>query len=186
MLLAFASPYWVESFGEFADNRFVKAGLWEFCFDDYTFYKDHNGKRYLGCFYIFSQEIRPLWEWLSPPWFVAMQVMVSLSLLVQVLDAICLVLYIFRLFPDYLNASVLKGSSIVMLFALAIIFVVLVVFGVKKEDRNWVPRPDMNYLSWSYGLCCISGFATLFAALALYKASQQEDEKDPYNYPKNT
>lgn len=52
-------------------------------------------------------------------WFVAMQVMVSLSLLVQVLDAICLVLYIFRLFPDYLNASVLKGSSIVMLFACA-------------------------------------------------------------------
>lgn len=70
--------------------------------------------------------------------------------------------------------------------SVAIIFVVLVVFGVKKEDRNWVPRPDMNYLSWSYGLCCISGFATLFAALALYKASQQEDEKDPYNYPKHT
>ena len=73
MVLAFASPYWVESFGEFTGNRFVKAGLWEFCFNDYTFYKDHNGKRYLGCFYIFSDTIRPLWEWLSPrklpcPW----------------------------------------------------------------------------------------------------------------------
>lgn len=66
MILAFASPYWVESFGEFVGNRFVKAGLWEFCFNDYTFYKDHNGKRYMGCFYIFSDVIRPLWEWLSP------------------------------------------------------------------------------------------------------------------------
>ena len=65
MVIAFASPYWVESF-EKADNKFVKCGLWEFCFNDYTFYKDYNGKRFLGCWYIFSASSRPLWEWLSP------------------------------------------------------------------------------------------------------------------------
>lgn len=65
MVIAFASPYWVESFAK-ADNKFVKAGLWEFCFNDYTFYKDYNAKRYLGCWYIFSDNARPLWEWMSP------------------------------------------------------------------------------------------------------------------------
>ena len=82
-VLAFASPYWVESFGEFTGNRFVKAGLWEFCFNDYTFYKDDQGKRYLGCFYIFSDTIRPLWEWLSPrkypPTFSAVSLLFVLS-----------------------------------------------------------------------------------------------------------
>jgi len=182
-VLAFASPYWVESFGEFTGNRFVKAGLWEFCFNDYTFYKDDQGKRYLGCFYIFSDTIRPLWEWLSPPWFIAMQVMVSLSLLVQVLNAILLVLYIFKLFPRYLQSSILLGASAVMAFCLAVIFVVLVTFGVKKEDRRWVPRPDMNYLSWSYGMFCLSGWASLFAALALYRGAKEAEQDMPYNYP---
>nr|KAG5686681.1 hypothetical protein BaRGS_026000 [Batillaria attramentaria] len=46
-----------------------------------------------------------------------MQVMVSLALLVQVLNAICLVLYVFKLFPKYLNSSILLGSAAVMLFA---------------------------------------------------------------------
>lgn len=65
MVIAFASPYWIESF-EKSDNKFVKLGLWEFCFNDYTFYKDYNGKRFLGCWYIFSTDARPLWEWISP------------------------------------------------------------------------------------------------------------------------
>jgi hypothetical protein len=55
------------------------------------------------------------------------------------------------------------------------IFVVLVVFGIEKENRLWIYRPDMNYLSWSYGLCCLSGFASLFAGIVLYKASREED-----------
>ena len=65
MVIAFATPYWVESFSK-SDNKFVKCGLWEFCFNDYTFWKDYNGKRYLGCWYIFSSQYRALWEWLSP------------------------------------------------------------------------------------------------------------------------
>lgn len=65
MVGSFASPYWIESFSK-SENRFVKCGLWEFCFNDYTFWKDYNGKRYLGCWYIFSDQYRPIWEWLSP------------------------------------------------------------------------------------------------------------------------
>ena len=65
MVVGFSSPYWVESFEEFK-SPFVKLGLWEFCFNDFTFYKDYKGNRYLGCFYIFSREARPIWEWVSP------------------------------------------------------------------------------------------------------------------------
>ena len=35
------------------------------------------------------------------------------------------------------------------------------------EDRNWLPLPHFNYLSWSYGLTIVSTFFTVFAFIAL-------------------
>ncbi|XP_046580979.1 uncharacterized protein LOC124288503 [Haliotis rubra] len=179
MVLAFASPYWVESFDKF-QGRFTKIGLWEVCFNDYTFYKDYNGKRYLGCWYIFSQQIRPIWEWLSPPWFISVQVMVSFTLLVQGLNVIALVLFLFKLFPKALEQLILITTAGVNLFAFVLILIALIVFGVKKEDRSWVPRPDMNFLSWSYGLCCISGLASVVSAYLLHKASKKTKDNEGY------
>ncbi|XP_046326451.1 uncharacterized protein LOC124110973 [Haliotis rufescens] len=179
MVLAFASPYWVESFDKF-QGRFTKIGLWEVCFNDYTFYKDYKGKRYLGCWYIFSQEVRPIWEWLSPPWFISVQVMVSFTLLIQGLNAIALVLFLFKFFPKTLDYLILMSTAAINLFAFGLILIALIVFGVKKEDRSWVPRPDMNFLSWSYGLCCISGLACVVSAYLLHKASKKLDKELGY------
>lgn len=41
-------------------------------------------------------------------------------------------------------------------------------FGIKSDvDRQWFPRPDQNYLSWSFGLVVVSGFFAIFAAMCL-------------------
>ncbi|ESO83214.1 hypothetical protein LOTGIDRAFT_96575, partial [Lottia gigantea] len=166
LLIAFASPYWVESFEQF-HGRFVKVGLWEVCFNDYTFYKDYSGKRFLGCWYIFGPEIRPIWEWISPPWFIVCQVAVSFSLLLQGLVAIAMILYLFRLFPSHMKSMILLVSSIGSLIACLVLFAELILFGVMKEDRDWVPRPDMNYLSWSYGFASVSFLFVAGAAFML-------------------
>jgi len=63
--------------------------------------------------------------------------------------------------------------------SVVLILTTLILFGLKKEDREWMPRPDQNYLSWSYGLCCVSGWFSLFAALLFVKASRS-DTKDEY------
>ncbi|CAG5118170.1 unnamed protein product [Candidula unifasciata] len=173
MVVAFASPYWVESFEEFK-SQFVKLGLWEFCFNDYTFYKDYNGKRYLGCFYIFSPEMRPIWEWVSPPWFISVQVMISASLLVIFLVSVTLTLNVFRLFPKQMDYAVYLGTALGMAACALTILIALIVFGVYKEDRRWVPRPDMNLLSWSYGMCVMAGWFSLFAAVCLYLAGKEK------------
>lgn len=180
MVIGFASPYWVESFDEFK-GPFVKLGLWEFCFNDYTFYKDYNGKRYLGCFYIFSDEARPIWEWVSPPWFICLQVMVSAALLFIFLSAVCLTLYIFKLFPDHVKGPVLLGNGIAHILNVVLIFISLVLIGVKKEDRRWMPRPDMNLLSWSYGMVCMSGFFCLFASICFLLAGKDKT-KNRYSH----
>uniref|UniRef100_A0A0B7B2F0 Uncharacterized protein n=1 Tax=Arion vulgaris TaxID=1028688 RepID=A0A0B7B2F0_9EUPU len=178
MVVAFASPYWVESYDEFK-GQFVKLGLWEFCFNDYTFYKDYNGKRYLGCFYVFSPEIRPIWEWVSPPWFISVQVMVSASLLIIFLISVGLTLHIFGLFPKHMDYAVYFAAAVGMAISTVGILISLIVFGAFKEDRRWMPRPDMNLLSWSYGICVMSGFFSLLAAICLYLAGKEKkNEKD--------
>ncbi|XP_005107973.1 uncharacterized protein LOC101854199 [Aplysia californica] len=184
MVLGFASPYWVESFEEFK-GQFVKLGLWEFCFNDYTFYKDYNGKRYVGCFYVFSDDMRPIWEWVSPPWFIGMQVMFSAALLFIFLSCVCLTFYIFRLFPKQIEWAVLIGNGAVMGLNVIVLLIALIVFGVKKEDRRWMPRPDMNLLSWSYGMCCMAGWFCLFSCVCLLLAGKAKmSEKGNYNYPR--
>lgn len=44
----------------------------------------------------------------------------------------------------------------------------VVIFGVKSDtDRQWIPRPDQNFLSWSFGLAVASGFAAIFSGMCL-------------------
>lgn len=170
MVIAFSSPNWMESF-EQADSKFVKLGLWEFCFNDYTFYKDYQGKRYRGCWYIFSYEYRPIWEWLSPPWFISVQVMISVTLLCQALVVIFLLSLLVRCCPHQMESILLMISSIMMFLCGLLIAISLIVFGVMSEDRQWMPRPDQNFLSWSFGICVMSGFFSLFGAMCLLVAS---------------
>ncbi|CAI9720964.1 XP_029635853.1uncharacterized protein LOC115211099 isoform X2 [Octopus vulgaris] len=170
MVIAFSSPNWLESF-EQANNKFVKLGLWETCFNDYTFYQDYQGKRYKGCWYIFSYEYRPIWEWLSPPWFISVQVMISLTFLLQGLVAVFLLCMLIHCCPIHVKPLILTLSSIVMFLCGLLITISLIVFGVKSEDRQWMPRPDQNYLSWSFGICVLSGFFSLFSAMCLLVAS---------------
>lgn len=182
MVGAFASPYWVESFSK-SENRFVKAGLWEFCFNDYTFWKDYNGKRYLGCWYIFSNQYRPIWEWLSPPWFIVCQVMVSVCLLFHVIATFILILMILNLIPQYLKEVVLMGIGFVYLFVVLFGLIEMILFGVKKEDRGWMPRPDQNYLSWGYGSFVICIIFTLISALLLLMAGRNVRNELKEDYP---
>ncbi|XP_074656553.1 uncharacterized protein LOC141909815 [Tubulanus polymorphus] len=46
----------------------------------------------------------------------------------------------------------------------------IVVFGIRSLDRIWQPRPDDNFLSWSYG--CAVG-AAAFALITAYLLLQQ-------------
>ena len=39
--------------------------------------------------------------------------------------------------------------------------------GVKSKDREWMPRPDQNHLSWSFAFAVLAGFFICFTAMAL-------------------
>lgn len=48
------------------------------------------------------------------------------------------------------------------------IAVSVIIFGVKSDtDRQWLSRPDQNYLSWSFGLAVVAGFLAIFSGMCL-------------------
>ena len=58
-------------------------------------------------------------------------------------------------------------SDFLTCFTAVVMGVTLLVFGVMfVEDRNWLPNPHFNYLSWSYGLAICSCFFQIFATIA--------------------
>lgn len=53
LMMAFCSPYWVESYDEsFSD--FKNMGLWEYCFEDFAYPYYQFPKKFNGCHNIFS------------------------------------------------------------------------------------------------------------------------------------
>lgn len=50
--------------------------------------------------------------------------------------------------------------------------VVALIFGIQTNDRYWLPRPDLNFLSWGYGFLIITGIFGLAAGICLYKEAQ--------------
>lgn len=53
LLLAFASPYWIESFDS-TFSSFRNMGLWEYCFKDFMYPYYQFPRTFNGCHNIFS------------------------------------------------------------------------------------------------------------------------------------
>jgi len=66
-VIGYATGHWLEADDRFIHhNSFVRLGLWEACFDSWTYYKDYTGKSYNGCWWMFSYEYRPIYQYLNP------------------------------------------------------------------------------------------------------------------------
>lgn len=171
LIIAFSSPYWLESYAN-VHSDFVRLGLWEACFDGYVHPQDYNSKVYRGCWWIFSPEYRPIWEWLDPPWFIGCQVLVVLLLLTQIGNTFIVTMNHLRCCSPGQAFALNMLTGILSMVNCTLTSLIALVFGVKSEDRIWMPRPDQNYLSWSYGVFVLSAFSCLFAGLFLFGAAQ--------------
>lgn len=78
----FFSPYWVKSFDE-TFSEFKNMGLWEYCFEQFRYPYYQFPHLFDGCHHVFSQEFYVIREWLLPPWLMAVQAFVTISLLLS-------------------------------------------------------------------------------------------------------
>lgn len=61
LMMAFCSPYWIESYDEsFSD--FKNMGLWEYCFKDFSYPYFQFPRKFNGCHNIFSHVSRCRWS----------------------------------------------------------------------------------------------------------------------------
>ncbi|XP_013418803.1 uncharacterized protein LOC106179632 [Lingula anatina] len=187
-VVAFCSPHWIQSW-ERTQSDFLRAGLWEFCFNAFTHPQDYLAKSYVGCWWVYSPEYFNIREFLMPPWFIAAQ-WLSVSALVLELLALCIQsIYYMRCCSTTLEVPSIYLSAFLMVCACIIEGMVVIVFGALSGDRTWMPRPDFNYLSWSYAFAVLSGFVACFAGCGLAMAGSKLSrmvKKDPNSFNMGT
>ncbi|XP_052249536.1 uncharacterized protein LOC127857169 isoform X2 [Dreissena polymorpha] len=171
-VIGLSSPYWLESF-EAARSRFVRLGLWTACFDEFTYDRDQLGMTYDGCGWIYSYDYKPMMGWLVPAWLLTVQVMMTSALIVLCLVSLALLggqCHMCASKHDILNQAMKAGAMWISCktFLVALISASVTLFGIKYDkDRQWFPRPDQIFLSWSFGLVVVGGFFAVFSAMCL-------------------
>lgn len=184
-VIGFSTHFWLESDKNYrTSSGFESLGLWEACFKDFSHKTSYNGKLYNGCWWMFSYEYEPIREWLNPPWLVAIQVMMTVSLLLQLVGSIIGVLVFLGVCPGVANFLALLSISVMTLVGGIISAVCLILFGVKSDqpqvEANWIYFPDKNFLSWSYALVAVSGFLSLFGSMCGFVAAMTARLEDKY------
>lgn len=166
-IISFSTSNWLESYEE-ANSRFHKLGLWEACFNKFGYDKDNLGKTYDGCGWIFSYDFRPIFDWLNPAWFLAVQIMMTLTLILTLVTSLLCLLGILNFCPPH-RASVAQMTNSVLMFTSGVLLGISVtIFGLKSDvDRQWLPRPDQNFLSWSFGMAVVAAFFAIFSGMCL-------------------
>jgi hypothetical protein len=160
--IAFATGYWFVAEGE--GRLFKRLGLWEACFDGFEYTTDYIGKAYYGCWWIFHKEYHYIRQWILPPWFKSVQTLMTFAMVFEIAALV--------LIPSASGhrEDAKRETTVAVLLGLAggLIAVTVTVFGIMiGEDRTWMPRPDIDEPSWSFGLAVVSGFFAIFGTICM-------------------
>ncbi|CAH8437986.1 unnamed protein product [Heterobilharzia americana] len=164
-VVGFVSPFWIVSKSG-SNVGFQRLGLWEVCFDNFIFPEDYVSKAYQGCWYIYYPEYKYIRFWLNPPWFYFVQILSIISLICNLAGLLMIVLIICEVYgtKERKPHFIIMGLQSV---ALACFVVITIYMGVMSKDREWLPRPDLNMLSWSFAFAVLAGFFTTFCLFGL-------------------
>uniref|UniRef100_A0A2A4J4C2 Protein with signal anchor n=1 Tax=Heliothis virescens TaxID=7102 RepID=A0A2A4J4C2_HELVI len=175
LLLAFASPYWIESYPEMFSS-FKHMGLWEYCFDRFRYPAHQFDKLFHGCHHIFSQEFYMIREWLLPGWLMGVQFFVTLALILslwsQVVLACIIVRFPLRTVLRYEWVFV-KAAFVSVVISAVFLFLGITIFGGNCYRRDWLLYPSFNVLSWSYAFAVVAFILFVGAAILLYLDSRK-------------
>jgi hypothetical protein len=179
-LIGFGTGYWFVSIDD--TNLFQSIGLWQACFNGYAHTSDLVGKAYYGCWWLFYKEYYYIRGWLMPPWFTAVQTLMTFAV---VFEFLTLGIYPFAA-ADSDNTRTLTITCVITGCLSACLTMSVVIFGAMIGlDRSWMPRYDLDRLGWSFGLTVVSGFFALFSCIAItvytfmrkYELLKDEDER---------
>ncbi|KAK4467888.1 hypothetical protein MN116_008499 [Schistosoma mekongi] len=166
LLISFVTPYWLQSWPRL-HTPFLRLGLWEFCVNGFVQRLDPNMVSYYGCWWILSPYLRNIFTDLVPFWFLIIQVMVTISLCLQIVAVVTLIAYMCKRIRHVERQSFFM-SLITFCHSCSsiLLFISVVIFGVNYQNEIWMPYPTLNWPSWSYGFAILAGFASLLSAIS--------------------
>lgn len=53
----------------------------------------------------------------------------------------------------------------------------VIIFGIRGDDRDWMPDPESNYLSWSFAFAVVGCFFTWTSAVLFFVEARQLDKQ---------
>ncbi|KAL7054539.1 hypothetical protein AAHC03_025928 [Spirometra sp. Aus1] len=75
----------------------------------------------------------------------------------------------------------------IQIFVGVLLTAVIITFGIQSQDRQWMQRPDQNFLSWSYGFLILATICSFISAGFLHCVSYTDraaqEEVDLYGVP---
>jgi len=138
--------------------------------------RDPSQKSYYGCWWILAPELYNIRDWVMPPWFIIVQILITVSLLIEVINLV-LVLIIWGRTGSYDKSGIgkrrvpfrfVQAATIITILTSVLKVISLLMFGLGAEfDINWMPNPEINYPHVSYGLAIMSAFFTIFSSMGL-------------------
>ena len=100
----------------------------------------------------------------STAFFIATQVLYTLGFVFLFL-AVIGTLAIELCFITDREAFAMKVLSFIMFLAGLFCTIAVIVFGIKGDDRDWMPDPEHNFLSWSFALAVVGCFCHWIASV---------------------
>lgn len=174
MVIAFASPFWYKSWTR-VHSPLANIGLWHVCLSGWIIPRDPIMKSYVGCWWIHSTEFERVANEIMPPWFRIIQFLCFCTIIIDLVAMVFILLYLIpdikkKLYKDTLDKT---GRMFIIIAALMLIsaflvFLIALIFAEMSNDGSWMPRPWMNYLSWSYASCVMSGFFAAFGGMVIF------------------
>ncbi|GFO16803.1 pmp-22/emp/mp20/claudin tight junction [Plakobranchus ocellatus] len=171
LIFAHAFPYWQES-EKSRDTGVPNIGLWNICFRKEGipapgWITDTLGKRFNRCYYMFERDLRTVRsKWIFKDWFIAVIFFATLGLILQPLAIIFNVLYYVRVCSPHLEYFLMAVSSLLNLINGFTVAIAIFVFGIMaSRDRYWMPQPESNHLSYSWGVAAVVPVLSFIASM---------------------
>ncbi|XP_015516518.1 uncharacterized protein kune [Neodiprion pinetum] len=155
VVIAFTTPYWLETDGKLPNPKFIRLGLWEACFHNFEDIRHLYDTRFNSCWWIFEEEYYIIQDFLLPEFFVATQFFFTLCFTLLLVGGFLTLICTFgsRRNDKYQLILWANGGTLTLSATFGIIAVII--FGARGDGRDWMPNWEHNDVGWSYALAVV-------------------------------
>jgi hypothetical protein len=189
LIIAFITPYWYISWPR-VYSGFKKIGLWEVCFAGFYIGRNPSTRSYHGCWWILAPEFQSIRNLVMPPWFIIVQILITVCLVIEIINLIFVVIIWIRtrsydssgLGKRRAPFNLVQAATVITITTTVLKVISVLMFGLGAEyDINWMPNQNINYPHVSYGLAIVSTFMSMFGSTAhqVFRSIVREEYQQP-------